>query len=263
MFGDVIAQYPAQACTSEARVPVFRRAPDFRKRVNIQIIVLDYSRIQQTEPMIGTPDRVLRDLQATRDTYERIGVWVQPVNPPAAVLSQPGASLQRLPNGAQYAVMPVPRGASPLDWSVDDTNNLASLLGPLAPHTMRVTYVRALGGDAGNSTPDLINSPGRGHINLSRDSNSFTLAHEMGHILLNQPGDASHYYGIGSPPNQLTRAQHIMSYPGNALVNHLARKRIWDTEFLSREQRRLARRGEPLAPFANTYQLMRQSPYLL
>jgi hypothetical protein len=265
MFGDVVAQYPARgAPAAEVRVPVFQRSPDARRRIDLELCVLDYTRVG-SQPLYATTDRVFGDLQSARDTYERIGVWLQPVLPrfdPSAVepRHRPVGRVEPLPDGGAYTVLPFPAGASPTDWRSSDTDDLASSLPPLPPHTMRALYVRAVGGDAGNATTDRMGHAGRGHLCLSRDGRRYTLAHEIGHVLLDMTARDSHYEDAAPPPHRLRRRNNLMSTEGDQTLDHTARKRIWDAPLYHFVDAATRTGSVPLGH--NQYRRMRASPYL-
>lgn len=266
MFGDVIAQLPARgAPTVEVRVPVFRRSPDARRRFNVELFVIDYSNVPYGVRVCATTERVFRDLQAARDTFERIGVWVQPSLPRFDPTSteprhRPKGRVVPLPDGGAYTFIPFPPGASPGDWRDTDSDNLALSLPPLPPHTMRAVYVRALGHDAGNSVPDNLNRSGAGHLFVGVPGKEYTLAHEAGHILLDLRDDDSHYVDPMPPPHSRHRRFNLMSREGDQDPSPFARKRIWDAT--------LFRYGLPQSRMGcvslnvNQYQRMRASPYL-
>ncbi|MBL8718124.1 MAG: hypothetical protein JNL79_19240, partial [Myxococcales bacterium] len=166
MFGYVGVEYPVKS-GMVSLTPVFRRSPDERKNIPLQIFVLASNYSAGFEAYALGPD-----LDNVRAVYARLGLWVWTTTDPLQE-AMPGV-LKKTLGKESLLVIPVSSGvANPLD--IDDGGTDCDLIltafpgltmvgtpgksptgtGPCITDTIRVVHVAKLqSGNAGSTMPD-------------------------------------------------------------------------------------------------------------
>lgn len=245
MFSDVVAEYaPSGRPRQLAQVPVFQRSPDYRRKLYVELVVVNYLRPWTNEQTprgaIVDTQRLQRDLQAARDIFERIGIWIQdhPMMPVPALNSR----RDHLPNGAVYSMIDLPAELFVEGITNDDFSRYCHRMPALIPHTVRATYARKLrdrtAGTSFSQDPRLARyDPVPGNILISsylpddyprrpgeraHHHMPFTLAHETAHLLMDS---IDHF----SPAPGVRLDSHLLAEEANTDAAITAQKRIWDS----------------------------------
>ena len=234
--GFVEAQYtPTIGAPAKVKIPVFRRAPEERRKLPLQIFVLRVAPggagVVSTAP---TSDLWNVELRQIREIYGRIGIKVEtvvaPGTPPANIVTVAGDSV---------VLIDAPAGINPLNVSFQPLGgvNNESTLGTAFPglaNTIRLFYAGGLAsGNRGEAWPDIDFAalPQNGACFLNLVAATYNAAHEIGHILINKPGAQSgaHYVAPGGAAGSRLRTDQNLMRNGTSVVEGvLESKRLWD-----------------------------------
>jgi outer membrane protein OmpA-like peptidoglycan-associated protein len=231
MTGTMRMEYQRVASTRlQLQLPVFRRTPDERRRLPLQIFVLlvapGGAGVIPTGPTAaiwGT------DLRVIRETYERIGVTVDTVVAPGT------AAANIVTNGPDSIVLVDPPAGVAAGGLISPANQ--SALGtahPPIPNTIRVFFVAGLtSGNGGEAFPEanFAAVPHHGSAFVIQATGPYAAAHEIGHVLTNKNAtvNTGHYNRPAAPAgNRLENDQNLMKRQFLGAERVDGPKRLWD-----------------------------------
>lgn len=234
LFGSSLVEYrPAPGIVLPLRLPVFRRNPEERRRMPLQIFVLRVAAGGAgVIPTAAGSNLWDRDLRIIRESYERIGItvstFVAPGTAPANIVTVGGDSV---------VLINPPAGVNPLNVAfapVNDESTIGAAF-PAAANTLRIFYTGGLAsGNRGESWPDanFAATPqvGASFIN-GATYGPYTVAHEIGHVLTNKNAtvNTGHYRQPAAPAgNRLQNNQNLMRNGTSAAEGVNQSKRLWD-----------------------------------
>lgn len=221
--GMVVAVYGASLVVGS----VFRRNPEERKTVSLQVFALRWT----PGVNLGLLDATFsRDMRTAREVYARIGVHVETVvDPTAPVNDLVTVGVDRFQYIDAPARQPVPLVSMHITYAEETwlgTNHL-----PVTVDTVRVFYVTYLAnGSRGESYPDYLfpQQPQQGCAFVcSMTGGPWTLAHEVGHVLTDKIANTGHYRA-GGGNRQYERFNLLVNGTGDA-EGALESKRLWDS----------------------------------
>ncbi len=232
MLGTAVAEYkPAGADPAKVSLPVFRRAPESRKKLPLQLFVLRVAAGGAgVVPTAAGSTVFARDLRVLRETYERLGIQVETVVSPgtlAANIAKDGAD--------SLVLIDPPPGVNPANVTLADEANIAGIHKAIAD-TIRVFYTGGLKtGNRGEAAPD-IDFAGKPDVGTAFEDGpalrQFSIAHEVGHILTDKPfsKNQGHYSQPAAPAgNRLFANQNVMQAGATSPEGVSATKRLWNT----------------------------------
>jgi hypothetical protein len=218
---------------------IFRRNPEFRKDVKIQIYAVF---------PIGA--RLWQQISVMRNAYARIGLNVVTVVDPTVTTITNGVD--------KVAVIPVPTGVTIAAVSDEQYYTLVAAVPPVSVPTARAFVVGGLNTANQAQTFAPVKATGNARVGctfIEAGSNLFTFAHEITHSVGNKSIDdhEAHYWQPGGAPlvnfslaNDEFSVFHLMNVGASSSDTAGSTKRIWDA---------------PDFDGLNWYQNMRNSQY--
>ncbi|HEX8651032.1 MAG TPA: OmpA family protein [Pyrinomonadaceae bacterium] len=230
MLGRMLAIYPG-SIPVRVELPVFERAPDFRRRLPLQIFVLRGITGAPVTPTGAGAQIWTRDLRIIRETYERIGISVSTEVAPGTL----AADIQTFQGDRLVLVTPPAALVGVTVFSKPRRTLLAGAVTKIAD-TVCVFYVPNFDStDRGVSSPDVDQGePARGtaFINVSNTaSGPYSPAHEIGHLLTDKSvfSNGGHYNEPTLPAgNRLHDDQNLMRGGTSVTEGVTETKRLWD-----------------------------------
>jgi len=233
MLGDVIAEYTPAGGTAVvvARVPVFQRSPDERKKLPLQVFVLRVAAggagVISTAP--GS-DLWNVELPQIREIYERFGISVETVVAPG---TNNANIVTDAATGDRVVLIDAPRGVNPANISFADEATIGRAF-PSMPRTIRVFYAGGLGsGNRGEAWPDVdfAGQPQQGAAFSNQIAPTYNVAHEVVHILTDKrvTSNGGHYNAPTAPAgNRLHNNQNLMRNGTSVVEGVSESKRLWE-----------------------------------
>ena len=224
MAGFVRAEYPLpDGRVAVAEVPVFRRKPDERRRLPVQIFVLRVAvggdGVVKTAP---NEDLWKVDLRVMAETYARIGIQFETVVAPGT----PAASIRSDGGRSVVLIDPPPGVANPLRIG-DAEEGLLATAHPRLPNTISLFYVGGLTSGAGGEAAPLSmfpTAPERGTAFVIHQTGPYAATHEVGHV----HSDRGHYVAPTAPVgNRLHNQQNLMKAQVLLRERLAGPKRLW------------------------------------
>lgn len=235
MDGFVKGEYTPASGASPVSVelPVFERSPDERRRLPLQIFVLRVA-AGGTGVIPTASGSTLRttDVRVIKETYERIGVKLEPVvapgTPDGDIVTVDGLSV----------VLIDPTGVTPGNISLADERTLASRHPSVGGNTARLFFVGGLAtGNGGEAFSDaLATAPGNAMLGGTswtiQATGPYAASHELGHVLTDKRAavpTTGHYTAPAAPAgNRLHNAQNHMKAQFLGAEGVAGAKRLWD-----------------------------------
>jgi hypothetical protein len=235
MTGFVEAEYQPLARPSvTAKINVFNRSPDERRRLPVQIFVLRVAAGGAGNIATAPGSDIFGiDIRVMKEIYERLGIKLATVVHP----STPAGNIKKFGPDSIVEIDPPASVANPNNVTFADEEALAKANPAVDNDTLRVFFVRRLAsGNGGEAWPDV------DFATLARHGCAFTIqatgpyaaTHEMGHILSNKSNAAGavvpgHYAPPAAPAgNRLRNFQNLMKREFLGPESVLAPKRLWD-----------------------------------
>jgi hypothetical protein len=264
MRGSVEVEYKGRS----ARASVFRRAPDERRRCLVHVCCPKRTGSGDLAVGRGANSRVWSELRQARMVYERVGIWLE------TVVGANAAEVLRGPDNLVAEVFdPIDRTSREQPrLSLSDVNEivLSKMKGMVAPvpHAVVVFLVDTIHPSipaVGIAFPDAQRYH-RGYAAVAyqprpdngASASQFTLAHEIGHIIMDVPGAKDpnsgralcHFDEGYYPEDSRLRDHYNLMKDGTRDDGppHATSKRIWDA---------------PDAYGRNFFSALRQSRHLL
>lgn len=234
LFGTSLVEYrPAAGMVLRLRLPVFRRNPEERRRMPLQIFVLRVAAGGAAViPTAAGSNLWNRDLRIIRESYARIGITV-------STFVAPGTAAANIVTVAGDSVVLIdpPAGVNPLNVAfapVNDESTIGAAF-PAAANTLRIFYTGGLAsGNRGESWPDA-NFAATPQVGASFIDGAtygpYTVAHEIGHVLTNKNAtvNTGHYRQPAAPAgNRLQNNQNLLRNGTSAAEGVTQSKRLWD-----------------------------------
>jgi len=234
--GSVEAEYaPTTGAPIKVKLPMFRRSPDERRRLSLQIFVLRVAAGGNgVVPTTAGSDLFDVELREIRQIYGRLGIKVDTVVAPGTA----AANIVTV-GGDSIVLIDPPQGINPLNVSfnplggANDESRLGTLF-PALPDTIRIFYAGGLAsGNRAESWPDVdfLALPQHGACFANRVAATYNVPHEMGHILTNKRSaqHTGHYFApAGAAGARLRNDQNLMRNGTSSVEGVRESKRLWD-----------------------------------
>jgi outer membrane protein OmpA-like peptidoglycan-associated protein len=226
--GTVRAEYGVPGGrTVVAEVPVFRRNPEERRRLPIQVFVLRVATGGAGVIPTGAGSAIrTTDLRVMTETYARIGIRLETVVAPGT----PATDVVTV-GGQSIVLIDPPPGVNPANVSLANETTIGTAHPALAD-TIRLFFVGGLATGNGGETFTDARFPAdsrRGAAFTIQATGPYAATHEVGHALSNKRDPTGHYSAPAVPAgNRLHNDQNLMKrqFLGPEQVN--GPKRLWD-----------------------------------